>query len=425
MFRGGMTGTEGLVTALEGYYAQNNSWAGAETFFTRQAGGAMGGGMGAGGGRGQGMGMAAQRLRLAELSGKILADSAGTSVGVVVPRPELSSAIALHDSGGKVTGYLLVEGGIPVRQGDELPLISRLNDAALRSGLISLLIAVLVGLVLSAGLLRPIRQLTQAARRLASGDLGQKVPVKGRDELAILADSFNVMSASLQQSEDRRKAMTADIAHELRTPLSVQRAQLEALQDGIYPLQIENLQPILDQNALLNRLVDDLRTLALADAGELKLEKAEVEICELLEGLASQLQPAAAARGIHLEIEKGSDGKCPSLQVDPDRLAQIITNLVGNAIRHTQSQGTITLSLAWDRKRVNIMVRDTGPGIPPESLPFIFERFYRAEPSRSREVGGSGLGLAIARQLAQAHRGQLTAANHPSGGALFILSLPV
>jgi len=216
--------------------------------------------------------------------------------------------------------------------------------------------------------------------------------------------------------------MTADIAHELRTPLAVQRAHLEALQDGIYPMSVENLQPVLDQNVMLVRLVDDLRTLALADAGELQIEIQLMDVQDFLLGMQERFRSAADERNVEIVLYENQ--VCPEIQADPDRLAQIFTNLIGNALRYTPAGGQILLAAESDENEIRISVSDNGPGIPPEVLPNIFERLYRVDKARSRAEGGSGLGLAIARQLAKAHGGDLTAENNPGGGAHFVFSIP-
>jgi signal transduction histidine kinase len=271
-----------------------------------------------------------------------------------------------------------------------------------------------------------VQVLTKAAARLAQGDLSQRVEVHGKDELADLGQAFNQMADSLGQAQASRKAMTADIAHELRNPLAVQRAHLEALQDGLYPSTPENLQPILDQNLLLSRLVDDLRTLALADAGQLRLERIPTDVIDLVERNVERFNPQAAMRAIDLSVESAENLKSnpPVLNLDPARLEQILGNLLSNALRHTPDGGKIIVRTARSNGVVQIRIADNGPGIPEDDLPHIFERFYRADRSRSRSEGGSGLGLTIARQLAEAHGGALTAANAPEGGAVFTLSLP-
>jgi signal transduction histidine kinase len=260
------------------------------------------------------------------------------------------------------------------------------------------------------------------------------VQVRGRDELSTLARTFNEMAGSLQRSEEARRAMTADIAHELRNPLAVQRANLEALQDGIYPLTAENLEPILAQNQLLTRLVEDLRTLALAEAGQLHLECVPTDLADLVQRVVERFSAQANLRGVVLETGRESGATPPEnpprLIVDPGRVEQILGNLLSNALRYTPEGGSIKIGLSplpanGQPQAVLLTVQDSGPGIPQEALPHLFERFYRVDRSRSRLEGGTGLGLAIARQLAEAHGGDLKAANHPQGGAVFTLTLPL
>lgn len=298
-----------------------------------------------------------------------------------------------------------------------------INRGALFATAISGVLAVILALILGYVLLRPVRTLTQASAALGAGDLDQRVPVEGDDEIAHLGRTFNLMAESLQQSQTRRKAMTADIAHELRTPLSVQRANLEAIQDGIYPLTPESIQPVYEQTLLLERLVDDLRTLALADAGELELIKTETDILGLVQRVVEQFQPHAKSR--NQTISSTLPPSCAIVEADPGRVEQILGNLLTNAIRHTPEDGQITVEVQCASGKVQLSVRDTGPGIPEDSLPYLFERFYRGDRSRSRVEGGTGLGLSIARRLADAHGGKLEAANYPTGGAVFTLTLPV
>jgi signal transduction histidine kinase len=317
-------------------------------------------------------------------------------------------------------------------------LLSRLNQAAIIAVVFAVLIALLLALFLSYSLVRPVRALERAASQLATGDLSQRVEVKGKDELAALGGAFNHMAESLQMAEESRQAMTADIAHELRTPLAVQRAHLEAIEDGVYPLTPESLLTIEEQNHLLTRLVDDLRTLALADAGQLELQISEVDLPALLRRVSARFEPQNVERGIDIRF---SIAECPPVAVDAQRIQQILNNLLSNALRYTPDGGVIECRLRVQDglhpgsdlqsikpkkgRLVRIDVRDSGPGIEESSLPHIFDRFYRVDKSRSRSEGGTGLGLSIARKLAQAHAGDLTAANHPHGGAVFNLTLPI
>jgi signal transduction histidine kinase len=418
MFRGGMSGTEGLVGRLEDYFAANGSWEGVESLISES--------MHAGQGRMRGMqGMAMnQRLRVADASGAIITDTSGTPQGSL-DASQMEAAIALYNSGA-VVGYLLPEGGTAFSQADETRLVNSLNQAAWSAALIAGGVALLLALLLVYQFMRPVRTLTLATSKIASGDLSQRVPAGGRDELGQLATTFNHMADSLQAAENSRRAMTADIAHELRTPLAVQRAHLEALLDGVYPMEPDYLAQVLEQNHLLTRLVEDLRTLALADAGQLELVRYPSYLGELARRILERFSPQAQARQVQLVMqEPPADKRLESVPLDPGRVEQILGNLLANALRYTPDGGQISLRLETTGSTAVLHVRDSGPGIPTEALPRLFERFYRADKSRSRQEGGSGLGLPIARQLAQAHGGELAARNHPQGGAEFTLTLPL
>jgi two-component system sensor histidine kinase BaeS len=425
MFRGSMIGIDDFASQLEDYYAANGSWQGIESSSLWP-----GGGQGQGYGRGmQGMmqgGVMGQRLRLADEDGSLMADTAspglsGTAPGVQLTRREMDSAVELR-ADDRVVGYLLGEGGMGYNQSDETFLVNRISNAALIAGLIAGVLALVLASILAYRLLRPVQELTLAAESMAAGDLSQRVPVRGDDELATLGVAFNQMADSLQHAEESRRAMTADIAHELRNPLAVQRANLEALQDGIYPLTPDSLTPILDQNQMLTRLVDDLRTLALADSGRLDLVRTPTDLPALMQRAVERYSPQAAAREI--QIVSHISENLPALSLDAQRIEQILNNLLDNALRHTPDGGKVEVSSSTSAQKISLSVHDSGAGIPQDALPYIFERFYRADRSRSRAEGGTGLGLTIARQLAEAHGGTLSAANHPQGGAVFTLVLP-
>ena len=419
MFRGGMSDSSELVNALEDYYQGNQIWEGVEALLNLPG---MHGRMGQGAGQQGVAGMVNQRLRLADKDGQLIFDTEDAQASGQFTQQELSQAITLKN-GLRTVGYLLPESNLALQVGDQTALIRRLDNAARVAALIAGGVSLLLAMLLAYTVLRPVRDLTNAAQSLASGQLSHRVKVSGDDELATLGKAFNQMAESLQQAQQSRRDMTADIAHELRTPLAVQRAHLEAIQDGIYPLTPDSLEAILQQNHTLARLVEDLRTLALADAGQLTLNRAPDDLVALVENVADRFQPQANARQISLLIEPIQTA-LPPLSIDPVRIEQVITNLVSNALRYTPEGGTIRLSLSQQPGQVHLQIQDSGPGIAAKDLPHIFKRFYRAGQSRSREEGGTGIGLAIARQLAEAHGGWLTASNHPQGGALFTLSLP-
>lgn len=423
LFRGGMYGMTGLVDTLEEYYQSKGSWQGVEQIF--DAANMMGQGMSSPGfrhGQGQSMGMGAgmMQFELAAPDGMVFYDNSGIATGSRLSQEELDHSISLVGARGEPIGYLLIGGGGVLSSGNQQLLLDILNTAALSAGAVAIAVGLIVALLLASGLIRPVRKLTRAAQEMASGDLSQRVQIKGGDEIAVLGKSFNKMAESLEESEQQRRAMTADIAHELRTPLAVQRAQVEAMLDGVYPLEEGNLIRVLEQNELLSRLVEDLRTLALVDAGELQLDKTQIELGELIGRLVERFKPAAGSRRLTIH----STQREFMVEADPTRIEQILNNLLSNAIRHTPEGGEISVSISGDGKDAFIEVRDSGEGIPSEALKKIFDRFYRAQPSRSRGEGGSGLGLAIARHLALAHGGELSAANHPQGGAVFRLRLP-
>lgn len=441
--RNGLTGSEQVISALEDYYQNYGTWEGVEDILRSAPRtpreGMWGQRMGQNQGKENRPEVPGFHLLLTDVDGQLMARTGSEeSVGNErLTQVELRRGVPL-DVGGETVGYVLVEGGQAFSQASELSLLSRLNQAAVIAVVVAVLIALLLALFLSYSLVRPVRALERAASQLATGDLSQRVEVKGKDELAALGGAFNHMAESLQMAEESRQAMTADIAHELRTPLAVQRAHLEAIEDGVYPLTPESLLTIEEQNHLLTRLVDDLRTLALADAGQLELQISEVDFQALLKRVSARFEPQNAERGIDFRL---SIGECSPVAVDAQRIQQILNNLLSNALRYTPDGGVIECRLrvqdslhpGSDLKSVQpkkggwvrIDVCDSGPGIEESALPHIFDRFYRADKSRSRSEGGTGLGLSIARKLAQAHGGDLTAANHPQGGAVFSLTLPI
>ncbi|PWH13300.1 MAG: sensor histidine kinase [Anaerolineae bacterium] len=429
MFPGGMVDRDEMAQWLAEYYQVHRSWSGVETLFSRGAGErGFGwqnrGGMQGGEGMMRGM-MMNQRIQIADPEGTVVYDSRGQNVGSKWSANSLALATTIRVE-NQTVGYLLVEGGMMFSRADESRLVQRLNRAAIMAAAISGGIALLVAVLLSLSLSRPIRELTLAAKQIRAGNLSQRVKVRGSDEIGLLAETFNQMAEALEKAEQTRRTMTADIAHELRNPLAVQRAHLEALIDGVYPLSVENLQIVLEQNQLLTRLVDDLRTLALAESGQLSLEKTRLSVKELLTRISDAFQAQAAERQIQLSLPDWEKESLASIEVlgDPMRLEQVLGNLLSNALRYTPAGGWIKIGVEESSEQVRITVNDSGPGIPEADLPFIFERFYRADRSRSRTEGGSGLGLAIARNLALAHGGWLEAANAPQGGAIFTLSLP-
>ncbi|WP_037676767.1 cell wall metabolism sensor histidine kinase WalK [Streptomyces griseus] len=282
-----------------------------------------------------------------------------------------------------------------------------------------LAVTVAVTAVLATRLVRPLRALTEAAQQ--PPEAHARVPVTTRDETGILAEAFNDLTERRERLEAQRKAMVSDIAHELRSPLTNIRGWLEVTRDGVVEPAPTLLASLHDEALVLQRVIDDLQDLAAADAGTLRLHREPVSCGDLLDQVSAAHRVAADTAGVALRTE-ADDG--PWLDADPVRMRQVLGNLVSNAIRHTPPDGTVTLTARRVGEEVVIEVRDTGGGIAPDDLPHVFDRFWRAEKSRSRRTGGSGLGLAIVRDLAAAHGGTVTAASGPGRGAVFTLRLP-
>ncbi|MFJ3667372.1 sensor histidine kinase [Streptomyces sp. NPDC090106] len=292
-----------------------------------------------------------------------------------------------------------------------------------------LLVTVTVTALAGVRLVRPLRRLTLAAQRMEAGDVSARVEVTGRDEIARLSAAFNSMSQRREQLETARKAMVSDVAHELRTPLSNIRGWLEAVEDGIVQADEKVVASVLEEALLLQHLVDDLRDLSAAEAGELRLAKEPVAVADVLSQAAEAHRPGARASGVRIEVAADPEH---TVVADPVRLRQAVGNLVSNAVRHTAEGGTVRLRAVDEQDGtagagagwVRIEVADTGSGIAPEDLPHVFDRFWRAERSRSRRSGGSGLGLAIVRQLVEAHGGTVEAQSTVGVGSTFVLRFP-
>jgi len=303
--------------------------------------------------------------------------------------------------------------------------LSPANTAKI-AGAAALVLALTVGASVLAGarLVRPLHALTGAAQRMRDGEEHASVPVTGDDEIGRLAAAFNDMSAHRARLEEQRKAMVSDVAHELRTPLSNIRGWLEAAQDGLADPDPAFVSSLLEEAVQLQHIIDDLQDLAAADAGVLRLHPEPVRIEELLGQVAAAHQARAETAGVTLTVV-AQVGSAPALLADPVRLRQAVGNLVSNAVRHTPAGGTVTLRAYGEGAEVVVIeVTDTGTGIPPADLPYVFDRFWRAEKSRSRRTGGSGLGLAIVRKLAEAHGGTASATSTEGKGSAFTLRLP-
>jgi signal transduction histidine kinase len=301
--------------------------------------------------------------------------------------------------------------------------LDRLRWSLLLAGGVGALAAGLTALLAGRYITRRLRAVAESAGAIAAGDLSQRVGDASNDELGELAAAFNRMAESLASQEEARQRLVADIAHELRTPLAVLQAEIEALQDGVTQATPERFASLHEEARLLARLVDDLRTLSLADSGQLSLQRREEDLAGIAERAAAAVAAQARVKDVRLDL--ALQASLPRVALDSDRIAQVLRNLLSNALRHTPSGGRVALALRAEDGRAVVEVSDTGAGIPPEALPHVFDRFYRADPSRSRATGGSGLGLAIARQLVRAHGGDITVQSTPRDGTTFRFWLPL
>ncbi|MBN1261214.1 MAG: HAMP domain-containing protein [Anaerolineae bacterium] len=337
------------------------------------------------------------------------------------PAPLIAGGIPIEVD-GVVVGTVVTTGNPPEIDPREQAYLARTNRASVYAALAATGIALVLGVWLARTLTRPLRALTQATRAVATGDLEQQVAVRSRDELGELATAFNQMSADLAQANQARRQMTADIAHDLRSPLTVIGGYLEALRDGVLQPTPARFEAMYQESQYLLRLVEDLRTLSLADAGELILNRVAVPPRALLKRLAATYQLAAEQQEITMTVDVPGD--LPDIIVDPDRMIQVLGNLVSNALRYTPEGGQIALGAKAVGGAVALTVADTGSGIPSEALPRIFDRFYRVDASREEHEGESGLGLAIARSLVEAHGGAIAVASAVGEGTTFTLTLP-
>jgi histidine kinase len=288
--------------------------------------------------------------------------------------------------------------------------------------------AILTGLLssflLAREILRPLRQIAESSHRIARGHYSERVAVPPSGELALVADNFNQMAESLERVEEQRVALIGNVSHELRTPLTGLNGYLEGLLDGVFPANEETFAQMAQEVRRLRRLVDDLQALSRVEAGRISLTPAAFDIVALAEHVLTRLRPQIEAQNLTVEREYAYRGI--SVYADEDRTAQILTNLLGNAIAYTGEGGQIAVRVQTERGMVRVAIEDNGMGIPPEALPYIFERFYRVDASRTRGSGGSGIGLTISRYLAWAMGGELTAVSEGVGkGSTFTFTLPL
>lgn len=417
---------ERLQADLADYYARTQSWANVQPLL--DSGGGAGRMMGPGMGMGRGVGQAGaammgqQTVILSDGQGNVLAWSGAEPAGKRLSQRETAAALPVT-VGGRVVGYVLGEGpGLTSFSGLEQEFVSSVNTGLLAASLLAAGLAVVISVLLARRLTAPLASMTQAAQAMAHGDLSARVKAGSGDEIGRLADAFNSMAAGLERAEELRRSLVADVAHELRTPLAVLRADLEAIQDGVYQPTAERLATLHEETDMLARLVTDLGELSLAEAGQLSMARRPTELLQVCQQTVSVMAGQAAARQVTLAMGAQNEGAISD--VDPDRMGQVLRNLVGNALRYTPAGGSVTLECRAGAGENTISVRDTGSGIKAEDLPHVFDRFYRGEKSRARATGGAGLGLAIVKQIVEAHAGRVSAESVYGQGAAFTIHLP-
>jgi len=323
---------------------------------------------------------------------------------------------------GKTVGYVLASGELPRRDPFQEQFVKRTNQNLLLAGGGAAVLAIILGFILARSLTKPLKELNDATQAMAHGQLGLQVPIRTRDELGELGKSFNTMSLKLSRENQLRRQMTADIAHDLRTPLSVLSGYIEALRDGVLKPQPDRFDTMYQEMEHLKHLVEDLRILSLADAGELALQPQSIQVVDLLNRAEEFFRIAAQSQEVRLSTQVEPD--LPPVNVDVERMVQVLDNIISNALRFTPAGGAIVLGAKLDGSLVRITVKDSGLGIPPEDLPSIFNRFYRGDKARKDDQGESGLGLAIARAIVQSHGGEIGAESELGRGTVIWIELP-
>ncbi|MDK1079966.1 MAG: ATP-binding protein [Anaerolineae bacterium] len=401
-----------LIEELEDYYRTNGSWKGVEvTFPIGNSQSKKGSGPSHG-----------PSFILVDENGDVISARPGQRRSERIRQPDIDEGIPIEIDGEYVG--TLIGGRTPFeRNPREQEFIERTTSMLVYSALGAFVVALLLGLFLSRTLTRPIRELTEATRSVADGNLGMQVSVRSQDEMGELAKSFNKMSTDLANSTAARKQMAADIAHELRTPLSLILGHADGVHDGVLAPTKENFEIIREEAIRLEHLVDDLRILSLADAGELSINLQPVSPDNLMNDVQASYQHLATQKNIRL-VTNAPQG-LPVVDIDPIRMTQVLTNVLDNAFQHTPEGGQISLSANSAQGTLELSIKDSGPGLQEGQVKRIFNRFYRTDNSRNRDAGGSGLGLAIAKSIVQAHNGQILAESAPGQGLKITIRIPI
>ncbi|MCO5191020.1 MAG: ATP-binding protein [Anaerolineae bacterium] len=406
-----------LRADLEQFYARRGSWDGVVAVF-----GTAAPGRGQGQGQGQGQGAGGRFLTLFDAAGSAQYTTIGQGQHQTAWEPDI--IIPLEVDGRRVGTLEVAFAGPGSQAGQQF--LDTVNAAIRWAGVLAVAVALVLAIVLARYLTRPLRQLSEAAQQLAAGDLAQQVPVRSADELGELAANFNQMARALDSAEKQRRQLLADTAHDLRTPISVIQSHLEAMLDGVFPATPENLGVIHEETVLLSRLVNDVRTLSLAEAGQLPLDLQPLDLGAAAEQAVAAFQPLAEADGIVLTLQREPVGL---VSADAARMQQVFANLLANALRHApqgKSEMPAVAVHVWQQHdAVHVAISDNGPGLSAEQQQHVFDRFWRSDHARNRSNGGSGLGLAIVHGVIIAHGGDITVASELGHGARFSFFLPV
>lgn len=304
--------------------------------------------------------------------------------------------------------------------------LEAVNTSMWIAALVVVIIAILASLLFASRITSPVKQLTKAARKIAAGEFDQRIPVKSNDEIGEMAETFNSMAETLEKNEKLNRQLYAGIAHELKTPLTLIQGNLEAILDGIVKPNPKQIAALHTETMLLNRLVNDLRDLTLAQAGQLKLQKKPINLNGLTRNVIESIQPMLSEKNIRMTVSIPS--RLPQIIADPDRITQVLYNLIGNALRYTPEDGRIEASVRISpgtASELTVYISDTGEGIPDKDLPYVFNHFYRVDQARTRTKGGTGVGLAIVKHLVEAHNGNVGVESTKGRGSTFFFTLPI
>ena len=421
---------EHLAPLFANYYAQTGNWEGVETLMAAPyaSRGVMHGNetmhsYGAQGMRGNMMmHNMEERIILLDATHNVIADTHHTEHHLPISNADWDKGTPIY-VGNKCVGTLISASALGTLTSDQNDFLHQVNLLLLIAAAVAGLAGLLVSGLQARRITAPVRALATAAHRIAAGDLSQRISVTGGDELAEMAAAFNAMATKLEEQHELRHRAMADIAHELRTPLSVLQIDLESLEDGLLQATPETITGLQTEVTHLKRLVADLRLLSSVEAGELHINKEALDLNAWARAVTERIQYVAQEQNIAVYVQT-SDAPLP-IHGDPQRLSQVLLNLLTNALQHTPAGGMLTLTTRQQDQEVYVSVQDSGEGIPQADLAHIFERFYRADRSRTRHTGGSGLGLSIARSLVEAHGGRIWATSEENNGSTFTFVLPL